>query len=156
MLNYTVRVHSLLIPIQDEMLLLPNANVAEIIHYREPEVLKGATDWLLGFIRWRELKIPLVSFEAIIGAKKPEEKERKWIVVLNALGGKPELPFFAMAVKGRPKLIQVDESVVTPMTKKEQAGILRHVHVNGDPAIIPDPDLIEKMIFDFRSKVVAK
>ena len=69
------------------------------------------------------------------------------------MGGKTDLPFFGILVQGKPKLIQVDESVGTPMTATEQPGVLRHVHVHGDPAIIPDPDHLEKMIRDFRDSI---
>ncbi len=153
MLNYSIRVHSLLIPIEDGTILLPNANVAEVVHYTQPTPVKGAPAWLLGFIQWRELKIPLVSYETMIGkAASPETSGVKWVLVLNALGGKSDLPFFSIVVRGKPKLIQVDESIVTPMSKSPERGILSYVHVHGDPAIIPDPDLIESMLRSLKGK----
>ena len=36
-------------------LLLPNANIAEIITFAEPEALPEAPDWVLGRLRWRGL-----------------------------------------------------------------------------------------------------
>ncbi len=152
MLNYSIRVHSLLIPIEDGTILLPNANVAEVIHYSRPEPVKGAPDWLLGFIQWRDLKIPLVSYETLLGRGKPETSGVKWVLVLNALGGRSDLPFFSIVVRGKPKLIQVDESIVTPTSKSPERGILSHVHVHGDPAIIPDPDLIESMLHELKRR----
>jgi len=154
MLNYSIRVHSLVIPIEGNSILLPNANVAEVIQYSTPESVKGAPEWMLGFIKWRELKIPLVSYEAFIGAPRSAEEKKgiKWIMVLNALSGKHDMPFFGLVAQGKPKLIQVDESVVIPMDRKEEKGVLRHVHVHGDPAIIPDPDCIESMLRDLGGK----
>ncbi len=156
MLNYSIRVHSLKIPIESGSLLLPNANVAEVIQYKQPEPLKGAPEWLLGFIHWREIKVPLLAYESVIGQSKPSTSGVKWIIIVNSLGGKNDLPFFGILVQGKPQLIQVDESVVTPMTSKEQKGVLRHVHVHGDPALIPDPDYLESMIRDFRDNYAAK
>ena len=153
MLNYSIRVHSLLIPIENGNLLLPNANVAEVVQFKAPDKLKGAPDWLLGFLPWREIKVPLIAYETLLGQTPPSTDGIKWVIILNALGGKTDLPFFAVLVQGKPKLIQVDESVVTPMTSKAQNGVLRHVHVHGDPAIIPDPDYMEKVIRDFRDSL---
>ena len=153
MLNYSIRVHSLMIPIEGGNLLLPNANVAEVIQFKKPESLKGAPEWLLGFIPWREIKVPLIAYETIIGKPAPSIEGVKWVLILNALGGKNDLPFFSILVQGKPKLIQVDESVVTPMTAQPQDGILRHVHVHGDPALIPDPDFLEGKIRAFRDSL---
>jgi len=146
MLNYSIRVHSLMIPIHGNSLLLPNASVAEVIQYIKPEAVKGAPAWMLGFIQWRELKIPLVSYEALIGAPVSVSTGIKWIMVVNCLSGKHDMPFFSLVAEGRPKLIQVDESIVIPMDREEEKGVLKHVHVHGDPAIIPDPDCIETML----------
>ena len=72
-------VHSLLLPINKELLLLPNAAVAEVITYSEPEAINDAPEWLLGILNWRERRIPLISFESISdGESGPDIK----IVVL--------------------------------------------------------------------------
>ncbi len=146
MLNYSIRVHSLMIPIAGNSILLPNASVAEVIQYTKPEAVKGAPAWMLGFIMWRQLKIPLVSYEVMIGMASPDNKGVKWIMVVNSLSGKHDMPFFGLVAQGRPQLIQVDESIVIPMDRKEEKGVLKHVHVHGDSAIIPDPDCIETML----------
>ena len=152
MLNYAVQVHSLLIPIVGNRLLLPNANVAEVTHFREPAPVKGAPEWMLGFMQWRELKIPLISFESLIGIPDTSGPGIKWVIVLNALSGDSEMPFFAMVVQGKPSLVKIDESVATPMDRKNEKGVLQHVYVDGDPAIIPDPDVIESMLRDLGGK----
>ena len=47
-------------------LLLPNANIAEIITFAEPEALPEAPDWVLGRLRWRGWRLPLVSFAKLL------------------------------------------------------------------------------------------
>lgn len=153
MLNYTLRVHSLIIPIESGNLLLPNANVAEVVKFKKPESLRGAPDWLLGFVPWRDIKVPLIAFESILGKDRPSMDSAGWMLILNTLGGHNDIPFFAILVQGKPKLMQVDESIVTPMTAKDQKGVLRHVHVHGEPAVIPDPDYIESLLRQFKESV---
>jgi chemosensory pili system protein ChpC len=48
-------------------LLLPNANIAEIITFAEPEPVPGAPAWILGRLRWRGWRLPLISFAKLAG-----------------------------------------------------------------------------------------
>lgn len=152
MLNYSLRVHSLLTPIEGSALLLPNASIAEVTQFSQPEPMKGTPDWLMGFVKWRELKIPLILYEVILGNDVPSTKGTKWILVLNALGGKVDMPFFSILVQEKPGLVQADESIVTPMAKTPANGVLSYVHVHGQPAIIPDPDYLETMLRQIMKK----
>ncbi len=54
----------LLLPLSDRTLLLPNVAVAELIAYRNPQVAAGVPQWYLGQVAWRDLRLPLLSFEA--------------------------------------------------------------------------------------------
>ena len=54
----------LLVPLADRTLLLPNVAVAELIPYRAPQTSEGMPGWFLGQVAWRDLRLPLLSFEA--------------------------------------------------------------------------------------------
>jgi chemosensory pili system protein ChpC len=51
-------VASLLIPLHDKQLILPNVTVAEIIPYRAPTSISDNAGWLLGQLEWRNVHIP--------------------------------------------------------------------------------------------------
>ncbi|HBZ98965.1 MAG TPA: chemotaxis protein, partial [Pseudomonas sp.] len=53
----------LLMPLADRMLLVPNVAVAELIPYRAPQAVQGMPAWFLGQVQWRDLSLPLLSFE---------------------------------------------------------------------------------------------
>ncbi|KPW95884.1 CheW domain protein, partial [Pseudomonas syringae pv. cerasicola] len=59
----------LLLPLSDRHLLLPNVAVAELIDYQDCSAEPGAPEWYLGPISWRELTLPLLSFEAACGGR---------------------------------------------------------------------------------------
>lgn len=146
-LNVTVR--SLMIPMMHDVLLLPNASLAEIITYTAPELVDDSPDWCLGMLSWRGLEVPLVSFENIQGNTATEITKKCRIAVFNALGGNSKLPFFAVVVQGIPHLVQTNQSVVTALADMgEEAGILAHVLVEAEPAVIPDLDMLESMILE--------
>lgn len=65
---------ALLIPLADRQLLLPNTAVAELIAYRSPITSDGMPDWFLGQIAWRDLSLPLLSFELASGGRNRRER----------------------------------------------------------------------------------
>lgn len=102
-----VSLTGLLVPLADRTLLVPNVAVAELIPYRTPQAVPGAPAWFLGQVQWRDLNLPLLSFEAASdGATLVGTGAR--IVVLNALGGREHVRFIALLVQGIPRSIKVD------------------------------------------------
>src|SRR5690606_11369984 len=62
--NTVTSLTCLAIPLADRTLLIPNVVVAELIPYRAPQPSAGMPAWFLGQINWRDLRLPLLSFEA--------------------------------------------------------------------------------------------
>jgi chemosensory pili system protein ChpC len=136
--NTTASLTGLLMPLGDRTLLLPNVAVAELIPYRAPQVSDGMPDWFLGQIAWRDLRLPLLSFEAASGGQAVVNSGSR-VAVINALGGRPMVKFLAVLVQGIPRSIKVEanlaraEAVLAPLE-------LDAVQL-GD-AVLKIPDLI--------------
>lgn len=140
-------IHSLLLPLQDHQLLLPNAAVAEITEYRPAEVPDGMPAWCLGKVAWRGLEIPLISYEAFIGEEVPEESSRFRIAVLNTLNKNADTPFIGVVLKGIPRLFTAgSETVVAEAGAAAVEGILARVQAVGEAAMIPDIDALERSV----------
>ena len=45
--------NSLIVPLRERLLLLPNVAVAELVGYRLSEEASGGPDWFLGRTLWR-------------------------------------------------------------------------------------------------------
>ena len=101
----------LLMPLTDRTLLLPNAAVAELIPYRAPQVSEGMPSWFLGQIAWRDLRLPLLSFEAASDGQVNVSPGSR-VAVINALGGRPNVKFIAVLVQGIPRSIKVGADLV--------------------------------------------
>jgi chemosensory pili system protein ChpC len=101
----------LLMPLGDRTLLLPNVAVAELIPYRTPQVSEGMPSWFLGQIAWRDLRLPLLSFEAASDGQ-PTVNPGSRVAVINALGGRPAVKFIALLVQGIPRSIKVGAELV--------------------------------------------
>jgi chemosensory pili system protein ChpC len=146
-----VSVPSLLIPLEDDTLLLPNAAVAEIVGYQDPDAIEGSPDWLLGLMSWRGYRLPLLSYESVKGKKISSTDGRVRIAIINTLKGNDQLPFFGIVTQGIPSLTQANQSVVMRSPEEADAdnlqpGVLCEVLVHGNPAVIPDLDAIEDLL----------
>ncbi|MCS3469373.1 chemosensory pili system protein ChpC [Pseudomonas sp. JUb42] len=136
----------LLLPLSDRYLLLPNVAVAELIDYQDSTPEEGAPEWFLGPISWRQLTLPLLSFEAACGGRT-KVGGRARIVVLNALGGRNELKFIALLTQGIPRSCKLDSQlsyVDVPLTELELAA----VQVGETVARVPDLIGLEQWLVD--------
>lgn len=141
-------VHSLLLPINKELLLLPNAAVAEVVTYSEPEVVNDAPEWLLGVMNWRERRIPLISFEVISDGESGQIHKNCRIAILNTLNGDKRVPYIGVLMQGLPSLQVVRPSSIqyTDKPSEPRQSIKAYVNLNGVAALIPDIDDLESRI----------
>ena len=146
-------VASLLIPLVDRLLLVPTVTVAEMIPYVDPMRNADAPDWYLGDVGWRELQVPLISFEVINGEAKPNYDNRCRIAVLNNTGVDENLPFLGLATQGIPRLSRVKADEIQELeNKKLKRYELMAVSHAGESVIIPDISALEQALKDFRNK----
>ena len=132
-------VHSMLIPLRGEPLILPCAAVAEIVPCPRPERVDGSPEWWLGNIPWRGRTIAVVSFESACGGAGVSEPPAH-VAVMNGQTGHSELSFYAIAIKSIPRLLKVDDKTLTPQDPEAIRNplVLARVLVKGEPALIPD------------------
>jgi chemosensory pili system protein ChpC len=140
----TSNLTGLLLPLADRNLILPNVAVAELIDYQPSAFDLDTPPWYLGRVMWRNRQIPLLSFESACG-NKTVIGERARIVILNALGGRPELTFIALLVQGIPRSYKLDSQlsyVDVPLCPLEQAA----VQVGEQVAKVPDLLALEQLL----------
>lgn len=134
------------VPIQKANLLVPNATVAEIIPYEPLQRVSETPDWFLGYLGWRGIQVPVVSFEMLTverGSFSLVSVASASLVVLKALGGREGLDFIAIVAQALPKLHRITEDQLfdtgEPTTKTE----LVKVRFGNDIVSIPDLDYVE-------------
>ena len=145
----TQDIRAVLIQTETSRLLLPNATISEVLSYAEPEPMADAPDWLLGQIRWRGWRLPLVAFAQLTGQGIEHGGLGSKVVVLKTLGGEASLPFFALLTKGFPRLVSVSRDALVAGDAGESGlatGVRAHVQLNDETVLIPDIDGIERAI----------
>lgn len=142
-------IRGVLIQIADAKLLLPNATIAEVLSYADPDPVPDAPDWLLGRIRWRGWQLPLVAFSRFTGIAGDERGGLgSKVIVLKALGGDAKRPFFAILTQGFPRLVTVTDTALEadPNDDSVPEGVLAKVRLNEDDALVPDLATLETRI----------
>ncbi|MFJ2521787.1 MAG: chemotaxis protein CheW [Pseudomonas capeferrum] len=135
----------LLLPLGDRTLVLPNVAVAELIAQRNLLCQRGEPAWHLGWIDWRQQRLPLIGFEAACGGGTPCG-ERARIVVLNALGD-TGLRYLAVLLQDIPRSCKLDSQlnyVDVALGSLELAA----VQVGEQVARVPDLVALERLVRD--------
>lgn len=149
-----INVHCLRIGVTAGDLVLPNAAVAEVISYREPESVSDVPEWFKGIIEWRGLRVPLVDYSQLTGRQPSEPGKRHRVAILNTLNGETDMPFMGIIMEGIPHLVQASQASVTLAENDELPEAVHcRIYSDGEPAEIPDLDVLEKMIRDVMQSV---
>ena len=149
-------IRGLMIQITNGRLLLPNANVSEVITLSTPDRVANAPDWLLGRVNWRGWRLPLISFSLLAGMALDERATGGRVCVMKALSGHPKMPFIALLAQGFPRLTTINIDQLVPLGDSfGRAGVLMDVMLRDDQAVIPDLAKVEQLIFDVLNPAVA-
>jgi chemosensory pili system protein ChpC len=144
-------ISSMLLLIEDRLLLLPGVAVAEIVNFVPPEEDVDAEPpaWYMGSIYWRNQRVPLVSLEAMIGGRRPATTGHCRIAVMNNVGASDQLRFFAILLRATPKLLRLTpDEIAVDNERIVEEGEKMHVVVAGEEAVIPDIQYIEQKIVE--------
>ncbi len=152
-------IRGVLIQIAGARLLLPNATIAEVLSFADPDPVDNAPDWLLGRIRWRGWQLPLVAFSRLSGIAEEKGGLGSKVIVLKALGGNAKAPFFAVLTQGFPRLVTIAESALMESNRNTDLadGVHAEAIFNDDEVVVPDLPRVEAQIVDVlqRANVAA-
>ena len=146
--------YSLLIPLQQERLLVPRMCVAEVIAFDQPERDDNddeLPDWFLGTVEWNSRRLPVVSFEPLAtgadaGAKK---RGRARIVVLHTIGNVLKSGFYGIVTQGFPQLVRVNPDVLGADPERdwdEDQPVLCRARMIHEYPLIPDLEELERRV----------
>lgn len=143
------QVDGLFVPIDNATLLLPMSAVAEVTNTFRVQSAEVQPECVYGTVGWRDIVIPLVSLEVLMGAGKPELPKVFQAAVVNTLGLKDGFDFYAVLVQGYPRPVRIsDQDELTEVTGQEVTGVLMEVELEGHRALIPDLEGLEKYLSD--------
>ena len=141
--------YSLLVPLTDDLLIVPRACVAEVVRYSKPDHEEGAHSWMLGTVNWNGRQLPVVSFEGSLGKDIPVATGRTRIVVFLASTGQLKTGYFGVLTQGFPQLVRVNRDVLKLDATDgwhDDAPVLCRVKMINEFPLIPDLEKLELML----------
>lgn len=135
----------MLIPLEEGQLLLPSVCVAEIMPWRRIKVLPDAPDWCLGLLGWRGEAVPVIRFEHLNHPREDGRRAGRCLVVMNRIGA-GATAFYALAVDGLPRLVQLTEGDLTDRDGEAGPAESRVVRVGAESASIPRLEYLERQV----------
>ena len=143
-----LEVHCMLVPTNQETLLLPTSTMAEVIDYSTPEPMAEAPPWLLGQVEWENRQVPVFSFSALInGTDAGEVPSKSKIMILKSLSNSARVPYLGLLFGGLPRPVSIKEDkLVETGDEKKSLGVYSRVTVEDSEAIIPDLDRLTHLV----------
>lgn len=140
-------IRSVIVPLTGMEILIPNATVAEIMNYTQPQPISDTPPWMLGHLLWRGWQVPLISFAVLTDAAAQENTVSTRICVTKALIGNPRMPYFAMLAQAFPRLTTITASeLVEVSTDNNPIAVAGRVAFEEREIVVPDLDRLGHLV----------
>ncbi|QEP43719.1 chemotaxis protein CheW [Ectothiorhodospiraceae bacterium BW-2] len=142
------RLRCLSLPVAlSEPLIVPNAAVAEILPYSEPERMRDPPKWLLGLYHWRGHSMPLITLQPLLERQKvPSPRQHRRIAVMNQLCADSRRPFYGIALDEVPHQLTIGSTTLSARGEVLQnQPLLQRVSYLGIPYAIPNLEYYEAL-----------
>lgn len=145
-------IRALLAPMPGSHILLPGSMIAEVVNYLDPEPFNEGPDWLIGEVRWNGWQIPVVNLALLAGTTDHDAvPPRARVLVVKTLSVEASVLHIGMLIDGLPKLKNVTQANISEAEGETADGLLQHVTVEDQAAVVPDLDAmalaIEKAVY---------
>jgi len=140
------QIYAVLMALDGDTLLLPNAAVIEVISRDTVRPVEDAPPWLIGNYETNGRRVPVVSFEVLNGGSLPEAARRSRVVLLHSFGRHLEAHAIGVLTQGYPHLVTLNRNAVSPSPLRDTDRselVLSRVRIASQDAVIPDIETIE-------------
>lgn len=133
-------IRTILAPLTDSYVMLPNSAVGEILTYTSPEPFKQGPPWLLGEMAWRGWQVPVINYERLLDPGSVTTLTAKSrILIIKTLGESTQVNYIGLVIQGLPRLKKVSESTLVEEQIDELPDtVFSKVAIDGLQAVIPE------------------
>ena len=133
-------IRTILAPLTNSYVMLPNSAVGEILEFTSPEPFKQGPAWLLGEIAWRGWQVPVINYERMLkesSSAKITSKSR--ILIVKTLGESTQVNYIGLVIQGLPRLKKVcAETLLEKQLEDLPDSVFSEVIIDDLSAIIPE------------------
>ena len=148
----TKMIKCIILTLRKSNVLVPNALVAEIISVKDIQNTDEGPAWFLGNMTWRDMSVPLLSFEASGGEKISRVNLNTQAVVLYAVGAGRDVkehPYLGLVMSGVPHVSHFTREQIKTDDESEadlHPMVAQKVRINGASVSILDVDAMVDMV----------
>jgi len=143
------RLHALEVPLEGMTLLVPSASVAEVVNPSNLTAVPFSEPWLLGVVGWRTLAVPVVSFEALLGAPAPASHAGGKILIFYPMSGRKDWEFYGVlaTAEPRPQALDGSQPAVSEGELPDSSYIASGLKIANQSMLIPDLQALQKAFY---------
>lgn len=109
-----MEIRTIVAPLLQGNILLPNVAVAELLAFTLPEPLKKAPNWVLGELIWHGWQVPIISFEHMVDeAYGNVVTSKARIMIIKTLGESTQVNYIGLIIQGLPRMRKVTQQTLT-------------------------------------------
>lgn len=132
-------IRTILAPLTDGYVMLPNSAVGEILEFTSPEPFKQGPAWLLGEIAWHGWQVPVINYEQILTNSTTKITSKSRILIVKTLGESTQVNYIGLLIQGLPRLKKAcAETLIENEIDNLHDTVFSVVAIEGLKAIIPD------------------
>lgn len=133
-------IRTIIAPLIDGHMMLPNSAVAEVLAFTRPEPFKQGPAWLLGELAWQDWQVPVICFEQLIdNSNRTSVTPKARILVIKTLGESTQVNYIGLVIQGLPKLKKITaSSLIEKQTENLPEVLFSKVSIDDLEAAIPE------------------
>ena len=142
----------MILTLRNENVIVPSAAIAEMVSAQGASKVDNVPEWYVAKMRWHDVDVPLVSFEAASGeAAKVVNQNTQIAMIYTASDEESRYPYIGLVISGVPHVTQFsrDQMVVDPDSLLEahtHPMVAQKTRINGAAVSVLSIDNIEAMI----------
>ena len=140
-------VSCVILPLRGYQVVVPAVCIAEVLPWRPLRPIEGGPRWCPGALTWHGESVAVVDHEALESAGKGAEPlPGRCLAVINRTTPGGARAFYALAVNGIPRLVQLAQMDVAAEHSPETPAELLRVMVGTELLVIPDLASLERQV----------
>jgi chemotaxis signal transduction protein len=142
---------AVMVPTGIATLVVPSPAVAEIVsNPSDVKPLPAVESWVLGYFRWRNNPVTLVSFERLAADREMAQFNR--VCVFYPLPVREPFDYFALGLSGEPRSLEIPDSARAVSIPPEVSNrfVAGAVAVDDRTLVIPDFDALKAAFYPDR------
>ena len=142
----------MILTLRNENVIVPSAAIAEMVSAQGASKVDNVPEWYVAKMRWHDVDVPLVSFEAASGEAAKVVNQNTQIAMIYTAGDEGgRYPYIGLVISGVPHVTQFsrDQMVVDPdslLEARTHPMVAQKTRINGAAVSILSIDNIEAMI----------